>query len=98
MLRIGRRCIVSFPNFLYWKPMLQMLLRGRAPVTENLPFRWYDTPNFHHLSIRDFRAHCRESGIRVLQCVPLVEGRSRPVRFLPNLRAEEVIFMITDQV
>jgi homoserine O-acetyltransferase len=98
MLRIGQRCIVSFPNFLYWKPMLQMLLSGRAPVTENLPFRWYDTPNLHHLSIRDFRAHCRENGIRILKDIPLLEGRRRPVRFLPNLRAEEVIFMITEQV
>jgi homoserine O-acetyltransferase len=98
MLRIGRRCIVSFPNFVYWKPVLQMLLTGRTPVSENLPFRWYETPNLHHLSIRDFRTYCREERIRILQCIPLIEGRRRPVRFLSNLRAEEAIFVITDEV
>jgi homoserine O-acetyltransferase len=98
MLRIGRRCIVSFPNFVYWKPVLQMLLTGRTPVSENLPFRWYETPNLHHLSIRDFRTYCREERIRILQCIPLIEGWRRPVRFLSNVRAEEAIFVITDEV
>jgi homoserine O-acetyltransferase len=97
ILRIGRRCIVSFPNFVYWKPVLQMLLTGRTPVSENLPFRWYETPNLHYLSIRDFRTYCREESVRILQCIPLIEGRRRPVRFLPNLRAEEAIFVITDE-
>ena len=97
MLRIGRRCVVSFPNFVYWKPVVQMLLTGRSPVSENLPFRWYETPNVHFLSIRDFRIHCRENGIRVLECIPLIEGGRSPIRFLGNLRAEEVIFVISDE-
>jgi homoserine O-acetyltransferase len=97
MLRIGRRCIVSFPNFVYWKPVLQMLLTGRTPVSENLPFRWYETPNVHFLSIRDFRIYCLENGIRVLDCIPLIEGRRNPIRLLGNLRAEEAIFVISDQ-
>jgi homoserine O-acetyltransferase len=98
MLRIGGRCVVSFPNFVYWKPVVQMLLTGRSPVSENLPFRWYDTPNVHFLSIRDFRTYCRENRIRVLQCIPLVEGRRNPICFLANLRAEEAIFVISDEV
>ncbi len=98
MLRIGRRSIVSFPNFVYWKPILQMLLTGRTPVTENLPFRWYNTPNLHYLSIRDFKAYCREHGIRILQCIPLREGRRSPLRFLPSLRAAEAIYLISDQL
>jgi methionine biosynthesis protein MetW len=75
-----------------------MLLTGRSPVSENLPFRWYDTPNARFLSIRDFRTHCRENRIRVLRCISLVEGRRSPITFLANLRAEEVIFVITDEV
>jgi homoserine O-acetyltransferase len=98
MLRIGRRCVVSFPNFVYWKPVVQMLLTGRSPVSENLPFRWYETPNVHFLSIRDFRTYCRENRIRVLQCIPPVEGRRNPICFLANLRAEEAIFVISDEV
>ena len=94
MLRIGRRCVVSFPNFVQWKPILQMLLTGRTPVTENLPFQWFNTPNFHYLTIRDFQAYCRENRIRVLQCIPLIEGRRSPVRFLPSVRAHEAIFVI----
>ena len=98
MLRIGRRCVVSFPNFVYWKPILQMLLTGRTPVTENLPFRWYDTPNLHYLTLRDFKDYCRERGIRILRCLPLREGRQGLLRFMPSLRAEEAIYVITDQV
>jgi methionine biosynthesis protein MetW len=97
MLRIGQRCVVSFPNFVYWKPILQMLLTGRTPVTENLPFRWYNTPNLHYLTIRDFRDYCRKQGIRILQCIALREGRRHPLRFLPSLRGEEVIYVISDQ-
>ena len=96
MLRIGRNCIVSFPNFMYWRPIFQMLLTGRTPVTENLPFRWYDTPNRHYLTIRDFRAYCLENQIQIIECIPLMENRRRPLRFLPSLRAEEAIFVISD--
>ena len=98
MLRIGRRSIVSFPNFVYGRAIFQMLLTGRTPVTENLPFRWCNTPNLHYLTIRDFQAYCRENQIRILKCIPLTEGRRRPLRFLPSLRAEEAIFVIGDPV
>jgi len=94
MLRIGRRSIVSFPNFVYWKAVFQMILSGRTPVTENLPFRWYNTPNLHYLTIRDFQAYCQENQVRILKYVPLKEGRQRPLRILPSLRAEEAIFVI----
>jgi len=97
MLRIGRRCIVSFPNFMYWKPILQMLLSGRTPVTENLPFRWCDSPNLHHLTVRDFEAYCREGGVRVLESIALKEGQRSRLRLLPSVRAEEAIFVIADR-
>lgn len=94
MLRIGRRCIVSFPNFVYWRPMLQLLLTGRTPVTENLPFQWYDSPILHHLTIRDFEVYCREHRVQVLQSIALKEGRPKRLRFLRSVRADEAIFVI----
>ncbi len=98
MLRIGRYCIVSFPNFAHWKPLVQMLLTGRTPVTERLPFRWYNSPNQCYLSIRDFEAYCRQQHITVLKRFPLMAGSSEPVRLWPNLRAEEAIFVISRKV
>lgn len=73
-----------------------MLLTGRTPVTKNLPFPWYDTPNLHYLTIRDFHAYCMENRIRIIECIPLTEERCRPLRFLPSLRAEEAIFVISE--
>ncbi|MCK5558064.1 MAG: methionine biosynthesis protein MetW, partial [Candidatus Hydrogenedentes bacterium] len=95
MLRIGRYGIVSFPNFGYWQLWLQMFLRGRAPVSEHLPFAWYDTPNLHYLTIRDFDVYCRDNHIRVHKRIAMLPQRRSPVRWWPNLRAEEVIFVIS---
>src|SRR5262252_8204118 len=58
MLRIGRRAIVSFPNFGHWQVRLQLLFAGHMPRTDILPFSWYDTPNIHHCTIKDFRLLC----------------------------------------
>lgn len=96
MLRIGRRCIVSFPNFAHWKPLLQLVFTGRTPVTKHLPFRWYDSPNLRCLTIRDFERYCRENGVRVLRRIALSDGRRDPIGFLPNLRADEAIFVISN--
>jgi homoserine O-acetyltransferase len=95
MLRIGRRCIVSFPNFVHWRSIGQMLLTGRTPVTEALPFRWYNSPNVRCLTIGDFDRFCAENRVRILQRIPLVVGKREPIRFLPRLRAEEAIFVIS---
>ncbi len=96
MLRVGRQSIVSFPNFAYWKSRIQIAM-GRAPVTETLPFRWYNTPNRHFLSIADFEDFCRDHGAKILRRIPLVEGYREQVHFLPNLRASEVIFLISNE-
>ena len=95
MVRIGRFGIVSFPNFVYFWPLVQMLLTGRLPVTENLPFWWYDSPNVRCVTIRDFEAFCRENRIRIHRRIPLIEGRRQPIRFLASLRAAEAIFVIS---
>ena len=95
MLRIGRYCIVSFPNFAHWRPLVQLLLTGKTPVTENLPFRWYNSPNQVYLSLRDFEAFCRERHIRIHRRIPLACSRRSPLRFWANLRAEEAIYVVS---
>jgi len=82
MLRVGREAIVSFPNFGHWSARLQVLL-GRMPVSEELPYEWYDTPNVHLCTTLDFEDLCRKLGIRIRERVALQQGRQ--VNFLPNL-------------
>ncbi len=90
--RAGREAIVSFPNFAHWPHRLS-LLTGRMPVSESLPYQWYDTPNLRCATIRDFEELAREVGLEVLECVALAEGGS-PVRFLPNWRGSLAVFRL----
>jgi len=93
LLRVGRKVIVSFPNFAHWRCRLQLLLTGRAPVTRQLPFRWHNSPNIHCLSLRDFEEFCGQLGVTIEKRVPLVKTSPSPVRFGPNLFAEQVIYV-----
>src|SRR3954447_610523 len=65
MLRVGKRAIVSFPNFAHWQVRLRLVFGGRMPETPSLPYKWYDTPNIHLCSLDDFRALCRDMGVRI---------------------------------
>ncbi|MFZ5564315.1 MAG: methionine biosynthesis protein MetW [Thermodesulfobacteriota bacterium] len=98
MLRIGKKAIVSFPNFGHWGIRAQLLLSGRAPITEQLPYQWYDTPNIRVLSIRDFRIFAGQTGMRIVREVATSPGRTadtgRIVRFWPNLLATYGIFQL----
>ncbi len=93
LLRVGRKVIVSFPNFAHWRCRLQLLLAGRAPVTRQLPFRWHNSPNIHCLSLRDFEEFCHKLGVTIESRIPLVKTSPSPVRFGPNLFAEQVIYV-----
>ena len=97
MLRVGRRGIVSFPNFAHWKVRAHLALRGRMPVSRAIPYEWYDSPNIHHTTIRDFRELCSINGARIIEEVALItsDERARRVRAWPNLRAETAIAVIT---
>ena len=92
-LRVGRWVIVGFPNFAYYRSRLQMFFSGRTPVTPSLPHMWYDTPNLHFLSIRDFVVFCRERRY-VLHRSVFMSGE-RNVRVLPNLRAQTGVFLLS---
>lgn len=97
MLRVGRRCIISFPNFAFWKVRAKLLLTGRAPVTRNLPYAWHASPNRHVLSIRDFRKFCEHNGARIEREVPISShGRRVHIsRIWPNMLADEAVFVIS---
>ena len=71
LLRIGSKAIVSFPNFGHWKIRLQLLLTGKMPVTESLPYAWYDTPNIHFFTIKDFLNLCNEMNIVIEKSIGL---------------------------
>ena len=89
--RVGKRGIVSFPNFGYWRVRLDLAVTGRMPITEWLPHRWHDTPNIHLFSIRDFQVYARESGLSLLETHVLAGGVIRPFRTDDNLHAEEAL-------
>jgi len=93
LLRVGKKVIVSFPNFAHWRCRAQLFFAGIAPVTKQLPFDWHNTPNIHCLSLKDFNKFCEKLGIKVERKIPLVKTRLSPVRFAPNLFAEQVIYV-----
>jgi len=99
MLRIGRRAIVSFPNFGHWKIRLQILFGGRMPTTDNLPYTWYDTPNIHFCTIKDFRALCDVVGVRMERAIAF-NPWGRPLRLAApwwfwNLFGEQAVFLLS---
>jgi methionine biosynthesis protein MetW len=94
MLRVGREAIVTFPNFGHWTHRLQ-ILRGRMPVSQSLPYQWYDTPNIHLCTVADFDAFLTARSYRVLDRVVLADGRA--VSFAPNLTGELAIYRFRRQ-
>ena len=99
MLRIGRRAIVSFPNFGHWNIRLQLLLGGHMPRTDNLPYAWYETPNIHFCSIKDFRQLCLAVGARMDEAVALnAWGRQMRLKmpwWFWNLFGEQAVFLLS---
>ena len=93
MLRVGREAIVSFPNFGFWKARIQIALAGHMPVSKELPYQWYDTPNVHHCTLIDFEALCAKLRLRILERVVLREGN--PVSVLPNLLGSLAIYRVS---
>ena len=98
LLRIGRHAIVSLPNFGYWKVRLQLLLTGRMPVSEFLTYQWYDTPNIHFCTIRDFCVLADEMGLSIERAVSVAaEGKVRPMKSgsaVANIFGEQAVFLL----
>ncbi|MDP2239696.1 MAG: methionine biosynthesis protein MetW [Burkholderiales bacterium] len=89
MLRVGLEGIVTFPNFGYWKNRVQFA-RGHMPVSDNLPYQWFDTPNVHLCTIADFERFCRERGIRIVERKVLTNGAT--VSVWPNFLGSLAVY------
>jgi methionine biosynthesis protein MetW len=99
MLRIGRHAVVSFPNFGHWRIRLQLTFGGHMPRTDNLPYAWYDSPNIHFCTIKDFRDLCQVAGARMERAVAL-NAWGTPLRFIApwwfwNLFGEQAVFLLS---
>lgn len=98
MLRVGKKAVVSFPNFAYWKVRFYLFFFGEMPKSKALPFEWYDTPNIHLLTVNDFYEFCKKRNINILKSIYMTNAHVRKnlfIRFLSNFFAEEVIFVIS---
>jgi methionine biosynthesis protein MetW len=99
LLRVGSKAIVSFPNFGHWKIRLQLLLWGKMPITEGLPYTWYDTPNIHFFTLKDFENLCKEMNIVIENSIGLTnKGKQFYINdsLLPaNIITHEAIFLLS---
>jgi homoserine O-acetyltransferase len=97
LLRVGRKVIVSFPNFAHWRCRAQLFFAGKAPVTKQLPFGWDNSPNIHFLSLKDFDRFCSKLNVTVEKKIPLTKTCLRPIKFAPNLFAEQAIYVTSKE-
>jgi methionine biosynthesis protein MetW len=98
MLRVGKRGIITFPNFGHWKVRGYLALKGRMPVSESIPFSWYDTPNIHHTTLKDFRDFVAANGGELEREIPLIAGEwrehVREAKLWPNLFADTAVAVV----
>ena len=94
MLRVGREGIVTFPNFGYWHHRWQ-ILQGNMPVSENLPYQWFDTPNIHLCTLKDFETFCSDHSVHILERAVMRDGKI--VSFLPNLLGSLAVYRFEQQ-
>ena len=100
MLRVGKECIITFPNFGHWKARWHLCINGRMPVSDLLPYQWYDTPNIHFCTFKDFEVLCQELHLMILHRQVVAE---RPLSRLlkdirPNLFGETAIYHLRKHV
>lgn len=98
LLRIGKRAVVSFPNFGHWRVRTQLMFGGHMPRTDNLPESWHDTPNIHFCTIKDFLALCDDLGAKVERAVALNAYGTKLVSmplFAQNLFGEQAVFLLS---
>ena len=95
--RIGNECIVTIPNFGYWRTRLSLLLTGKMPITDPLPESWFDTPNIHLCTLEDFELLCSDTSIQIIQKISFNSSGNSNIftRALPNLFGASAIYKIT---
>jgi len=94
MLRVAHRALVVVPNFGHWRVRMEVLRRGRTPITQALPYEWYETPNVHFMSMRDFRDLMDGIGLRIVKESPIIKGRSVDQLWGANLRADSAFYLL----
>ena len=99
LLRIGAKAIVSFPNFAHWKIRFKLLFKGKMPITDELPYTWYETPNIHFFTLRDFQEMCSSSNIYIERSIGLTsKGKQFEINYkspIANLITSEAIFLLS---
>ena len=95
-LRVGKNVIIGIPNIAYVRARLQFFFKGRTPVTDSLPYKWYDTPNLHFVTIKDFREYCGRKNIKVKYFA--YTNINKKIKLLPNLFAKNGIFMVERRI
>ena len=96
ILRIGKKAVVSFPNFSHWQVRFQLMISGYAPITRQLPYQWYDTPNIRVISLNDFRKFARTVGFKILKetAISIDDRKGKTIQWMQNLRSTYGIFLI----
>lgn len=96
MLRIGKRAIVTFPNFGHWTTRIYLGLRGKMPMNDFMPYRWYNTPNIHFCTFKDFEILCKEQGVRILKRTVVDNDHEEnwKTKLLPNVLGEIALYHI----
>jgi methionine biosynthesis protein MetW len=97
MLRVGKECIVTFPNFAHWRCRLHLSFQGMMPVSEFMPYHWYDTPNIHFCTVKDFEALCTENNIHVLDMAVVSHDSKESLlgKLMPNLFGVTAVYHIS---
>ncbi len=98
MLRTGKKAVVSFPNFGYWRVRFYLFFKGKMPKSNILPFEWFDTPNIHLLTVNDFFEFCQKRNIKILDSIYMKRAKAFKnffTRTMTNLFTEEAIFVIS---
>ena len=102
MLRVGREVIVTFPNFAHWQNRLHLGIKGMMPMSEALPYAWYNTPNIHLCTFKDFEKLCRDNDIKILNRFAVSDSEDgypfilrQLIRKNPNLLADVAIYRVT---
>ncbi len=98
LLRLGKRAIVSFPNFGHWRVRSYLFFKGRMPVNDSMPYQWYNSPNTHFCTIKDFIVMCDEMGVTIERSIALdADGQAHRIRtnlFFANLLGEQAVFLL----
>lgn len=97
MVRVGREAIITFPNFAHWKTRSFLALKGMMPVSDALPYMWYNTPNIHLCTFKDFEALCKENNIRIINRLAVNDNQeaSLLMKHIPNLFGEIAIYRVS---